>query len=94
MNGNNGIRSLDEQVDDFLEGEVAHEMLEGKRVNARLEHQARAEVGARLTLANAEASELIRTFRRLERRWSFVLSQSMFQVFVLVLPPHVKPPCG
>lgn len=82
MNGNNGIRSLNEQVDDFLEGEGAHEMLEGKQVDARLEHQARAEIGTRLDLANAEVGELIRAFRRLERRWSFVLSQGTYQQFV------------
>lgn len=87
MNGNNGIRSLDEQIDDFLEGEGAHEMLEGKQVDRRLEHQARAEIGSRLEMANAEVGELIQAFRRSERQWSFVQHHGEFQDFVILSNP-------
>jgi hypothetical protein len=73
MNGRNGVRELDEQIDDFLEGEGAHEMVEGKQVDERLEHQARAGIGARLDIANIEVGVLVQAFRRLERPRSFMV---------------------
>jgi hypothetical protein len=78
MNGHNGVRELDEQIDDFLEGEGAHKMVEGEQVDGRLEHQARAEIGARLDIANAEVGALVEAFRRLERPRSFMLYYGTF----------------